>query len=113
MAKATDGSSTFVLLRVGRVSVVTRCCILGPAVISVSVWLPIPSRLSACCCLDRHCVLKSLAAPREIVTTQSLPSIFYAYLSAARNTFKLSVCGEPALVLLGKEPSDDLTGKYD
>ena len=27
------------------------------AVISVSIWLPASSMLSACCCLDRHCVL--------------------------------------------------------
>jgi hypothetical protein len=38
--------------------------LLGPTVMLVSVWLPASSRLSACYCLDRHCVLKSFATPR-------------------------------------------------
>jgi hypothetical protein len=38
--------------------------LLGPTVMSVSVWLPASSRLSACYCLDRHCVFKSLVTPR-------------------------------------------------
>src|ERR1700722_10373568 len=55
------------LLRVGRVSVDTRRCLMGPTgaywgllmptVMSVSIWLPVPSGPFACCCLDRHCVL--------------------------------------------------------
>ena len=53
-------AQSLILLRVGRVSVATRCCLLGSIEMSVSVWLPTSSRLSACYCLDRHCVLKSL-----------------------------------------------------
>jgi hypothetical protein len=37
--------------------------LLMPIVILVSVWLPVSSVLSVCYCLDRHCVLKSLATP--------------------------------------------------
>jgi hypothetical protein len=45
------------LLRIGRVSV-AYWGVLMPTVISVSTWLPVSSVLSACDCLDRHCVLK-------------------------------------------------------
>jgi hypothetical protein len=38
--------------------------LLMPTVISVSTWLPVSSVLSACYCLDRRCVFKSLATPR-------------------------------------------------
>jgi hypothetical protein len=37
---------------------------LMPSVISVSVWLPISSVLSASYCLDRYCELKWFAIPR-------------------------------------------------
>src|SRR4051794_24494060 len=36
-----------------------------PTMISVSTWLPVSSVLSACYCLDRHCVLKSLATSQS------------------------------------------------
>ena len=59
------------LLRIGRVSVATHSRLWGPTgaywgllvptMISVSTWLPVSSVLSACYCLDRRCVLKSLA----------------------------------------------------
>jgi hypothetical protein len=55
------------LLRVGRVSVATRRCLLGllgSAVLLVSVWLPTSAGLSVYCCLGRHYVLKSLVTPR-------------------------------------------------
>jgi hypothetical protein len=38
--------------------------LLMPTVVPVSIWLPVPSGLSACYCLDRPCVPKSLATPR-------------------------------------------------
>jgi hypothetical protein len=38
--------------RIGRVSVATHRCL--------RTWLPVSSVLSACYCLDRHCVLKPL-----------------------------------------------------
>jgi hypothetical protein len=34
--------------------------LLMPTVILVSIWLPVSRVLSACYCLDNHCVLKSL-----------------------------------------------------
>jgi hypothetical protein len=37
--------------------------LLMPTVVSVSIWLPVSSVFSACYCLDRHCVLKSLVTP--------------------------------------------------
>ena len=46
-----------------------------PIMISVSTWLPVSSGLPACYCLDRHCVLKSLATPRWMVIRQLLPTI--------------------------------------
>src|ERR1700755_2251981 len=42
-----------------------------PTVISVSIWLPASSVLSACCCLDRYCVHKSSATPRYNRTSNS------------------------------------------
>jgi hypothetical protein len=45
-------------------------------VISVSIWFPVSSVLSACYCLDRHCVLKSLVTPEyDRITRQLLPTI--------------------------------------
>jgi hypothetical protein len=38
--------------------------LLMPTVMSVSTWSPVSSGLSACYCLDRHCVFRSLATPR-------------------------------------------------
>jgi hypothetical protein len=60
------------VLRIGRVSVAywgllgpAGACwgLLMPTVIPVSTWLPVSSVLSACYCLDRRCVFKSLATP--------------------------------------------------
>jgi hypothetical protein len=38
--------------------------LVGPTMMTVSVWLSASSRLSACYCLGRHCVLRSLVTPR-------------------------------------------------
>ena len=73
-------------MRIGRVSVVTCNCPLGPTgtywnllkptVISLSMWLHVFSVLSACYCLDKHCVLKSLVTPEyDRIIRQLLPTI--------------------------------------
>jgi len=50
--------------------------LLGPTVISVSIRLPVSSVLSACCCLDRHCVPKSLVMfGYDRIIRQLLPTI--------------------------------------
>src|SRR5271155_1038038 len=57
-----------------------------PTVISVSTWLPVPSMLSACYCLERHCVLKSLVTSGYNRTISSASTTYaYTYLSAARD----------------------------
>ena len=73
-------------LRIGCISVATRVRLLGPTracwglleptVISVSIRLPVSSVLSACCCLDRHCVPKSLVMfGYDRIIRQLLPTI--------------------------------------
>jgi hypothetical protein len=88
-----------VVLRMGRVSVATRGCLLGatggcwahrgllmPTVILVSIWLPVSSVLSACYCLGRHCVIKSLVIPGYDRTISSASTTCaYTYLSVACN----------------------------
>jgi hypothetical protein len=51
-------------------------------VISVSIWLPVSSVLSACYCPDRHCVLKSLVTPEK----SSASTIDYMHTSLLRAT---------------------------
>jgi hypothetical protein len=89
-------------LRISRVSVATRSCLLGstggllmPAVISVSAWLPVSSMLSACYCLGRHCVLKPLVTSGydRIISSASTTKT-YANLFAARNTKRSHVANQ-------------------
>jgi hypothetical protein len=55
--------------------------LLMPTVISVSIWLPVSSVLSACYCLDRHCALKSLVTSGYARRTrQLLPTILCIYI---------------------------------
>jgi hypothetical protein len=49
------------VLRIGRTLVVTHNCLLRPTGLTASTWLPVSSMLTACYCLDKHCVFKSLA----------------------------------------------------
>jgi hypothetical protein len=60
---------------------------------SQSIWLPVSNVLSACYCLDRHCVLKSLVTPEydETISSASTTKIS-AYLSAVRNMTERSSC---------------------
>jgi hypothetical protein len=77
------------MLRIGRVSVTTRSCLLGPTGILVSIWLPVPSVLSACYCLDRYCVFKSLATSGydKIISSASIIKI-YIYTCLLRATLE-------------------------
>jgi hypothetical protein len=53
--------------------------------ISVSIWLPASSVLSACYCLDRHCVLKSLVTSESdrIISSASRMNAIYTCLLRA------------------------------
>jgi hypothetical protein len=84
------------LLRTGCVSVATRSCLLGPTgaywgllmptVILVSIWLLVSSVLSACFCLDRHCVLKSLVISEYDRTITSASTTYFMYTCRLRAT---------------------------
>jgi len=50
-------------------------CLPMPSVISIGIWLPASSVLSACCCLDRYCVHKSSATPRYNRTSNTASSL--------------------------------------
>src|SRR3954468_1801661 len=60
-----------------------------PTVISVSTWLPIPSVLSACYCLDRRCVLKSLVTSKydRIINSASTTNSMPPFCCAQQNLY--------------------------
>jgi len=63
-----------------------------PTVVSVSIWLPVSSVLSACYCLSRHCVLKSLVTPdydRTISSASTIDSMHTCLLRATVLGYKI------------------------
>jgi hypothetical protein len=68
--------------------------LLGPIVISVSIWLPISSVLSACYCLDRRHVLKLLVTSEYDRIISSASTTNYMYTCLLRATLDIA-CSEP------------------
>jgi hypothetical protein len=79
--KKEKSTSSLYPALVGRVSVAVRRCLLGPA----GAYCDVSECMVTCYCLDRHCVLKSLATPRLIVTRQLLPIVLCTPVCCAQH----------------------------
>jgi hypothetical protein len=69
--------------------------LLMPTVISVSTCLPISSLLSACYCLDRRCVLKSLVTSeygRIISSASTTIPMYTCLLRATWSSLRVNIC---------------------